>query len=159
MPLCSLEELAAYRHTKKRLLGLDVGDKTIGISISDVNWQIASPLTLIRRTKFSADLKELQELIHSHGVIGLIIGLPMSMSGRDSEQTKKVRQFVSQLEVALGDISLCLWDERLSTMAVTRTLLEADMSRNKRSKVVDKLAATYILQGVIDMIARQRSVF
>jgi putative Holliday junction resolvase len=152
MPIYTLQELAAHRHLKQRLLGFDVGDKTIGISISDINWQIASPLEVVKRTHLSADLKALKEIILVHNIGGIIIGLPISMSGRDSEQTQKVRKFVDQLAAAF-DLPLCLWDERLSTMAVTRTLLDADLSRKKRSKVVDKLAATYILQGALDSLS------
>ena len=130
-----------------RLLGLDVGTKTIGTALCDAGWSIASPAELIRRTKFAADKAALERLIAAQQVRGLVIGLPLNLDGSDSPRTQSVRAFARNLE-ALGPI--LLWDERWSTQAVTRTLLAADASRARRAELVDKMAAAYILQGAID---------
>ena len=134
-----------------RLLGLDVGTKTIGTALCDSGWTIASPATLIHRKKFAADKAKLEKLIASESVKGVIIGLPLNLDGTDSPRTQSVRAFARNLE-PLG-LPILLWDERWSTQAVTRTLIDADTSRARRAELVDKMAAAYILQGVIDALA------
>ena len=134
-----------------RLLGLDVGTRTIGTALCDADWTIASPAGLIRRTKFSADLAALRMLAAAQKAAGLVIGLPLSMDGGDSPRTQSVRAFARNLEVL--ELPILLWDERWSTQAVTRTLIDADASRARRAELVDKMAAAYILQGAIDALA------
>ena len=133
-----------------RLLGLDVGTKTIGTALCDAGWTIASSATLIRRGKFAKDLKDLQALIAAEQVAGIVVGLPLNLDGSDSPRTQSVRAFARNL-LALG-LPLLLWDERWSTQAVTRTLIDADASRARRAARVDKMAAAYILQGAIDAL-------
>jgi putative holliday junction resolvase len=133
-----------------RLLGLDVGTKTIGAALCDAGWTIASPATLIRRVKFAADKAVLARLIETESVKGIVIGLPLNLDGSDSPRTQSVRAFARNLE-PLG-LPILLWDERWSTQAVTRTLLDADASRARRAELVDKMAAAYILQGAIDAL-------
>jgi putative Holliday junction resolvase len=134
-----------------RLLGLDVGTKTIGTALCDAGWTIATPAELIRRTKFGKDLAALQALAKAQAVTGLIVGLPLNLDGTDSPRTQSVRAFARNLEAPLG-LPILLWDERWSTQAVTRTLIEADASRARRAELVDKMAAAYILQGAIDAL-------
>ncbi|MES2290533.1 MAG: Holliday junction resolvase RuvX [Pseudomonadota bacterium] len=134
-----------------RLLGLDVGTKTIGTALCDAMWTIASPAELVRRTKFSIDKASLVSLASRQSVRGIVIGLPLNLDGSDSPRTQSTRAFARNLL----DLSLpmLLWDERWSTAAVTRTLIDADASRARRADLVDKLAASYILQGAIDRLA------
>lgn len=137
--------------TGGRLAGLDVGTKTIGVALCDAGWTIASAAETIRRTKFSVDRALLSKLIAAQQVKGLVIGLPLNLDGSDSPRTQSVRAFARNL--APLSLPILLWDERWSTQAVTRTLLEADTSRARRADLVDKLAAAYILQGAIDALA------
>ena len=134
-----------------RLIGLDVGTKTIGTALCDAMWTIASPAALIRRTKFSADKAALEALIAAQAVRGIVIGLPLNLDASDSPRTQSTRAFARNMDV-LG-FPILLWDERWSTAAVTRTLIDADASRARRADLVDKLAASYILQGAIDRLA------
>ncbi|MDB5690021.1 MAG: hypothetical protein JWL91_1897 [Sphingomonas bacterium] len=134
-----------------RLAGLDVGTKTIGIAYCDSRWTIASPAETIRRTKFTADLASLRALVAAQAIVGIVVGLPLNLDGSDSPRTQSVRAFARNL-VPL-DLPVLLWDERWSTAAVTRTLIAADASRARRAELVDKLAASYILQGAIDALA------
>lgn len=131
-----------------RLIGLDVGTKTIGTALCDAQWTIATPAELIRRTKFAKDLEALKALIAAQQVRGIVIGLPLNLDGSDSPRTQSVRAFARNVE-PLG-LPILLWDERWSTQAVTRTLIDADASRARRAELVDKMAAAYILQGAID---------
>lgn len=131
-----------------RLLGLDVGTRTIGTALCDAGWSIASPAELIKRTKFSVDRAALERLIAGQAVRGLVIGLPLNLDGSDSPRTQSVRAFARNMDDA--GLPILLWDERWSTQAVTRTLLDADTSRARRAELVDKMAAAYILQGAID---------
>lgn len=135
-----------------RLLGLDLGTKTIGLALSDVGRRIASPLETIRRVKFTADAQALAGIAGRHGVGGLVIGLPLNMDGSEGPRAQSTRAFVRNLAPILP-LPVLLWDERLSTAAVTRTLLDADASRARRGELVDKLAAAYILQGCLDVLA------
>jgi putative Holliday junction resolvase len=133
-----------------RLVGLDVGTRTIGVAMCDAGWTIATPAELIRRGKFTADLDRLRTLAIAQQGKGLVIGLPLNLDGSDSPRTQSVRAFARNL-APLG-LPILLWDERWSTQAVTRTLLDADASRARRAELVDKMAAAYILQGAIDAL-------
>jgi len=137
----------------KRLLGLDVGTKTIGLALSDTRRVIATPLETIRRRRFREDMARLFTLIDIHDVGGLVIGLPLTLAGTDGPRTQSVRQFARNL-VALRDVPLALWDERLSTAAVTREMIAADLTRKRRGEIVDRVAAAYILQGCLDFLGR-----
>ena len=134
-----------------RLLGLDVGTKTIGTALCDREWTIATAAALIRRTKFARDLEALKAMIAAQDAVGIVIGLPLNLDGSDSPRTQSVRAFARNME-ALG-LPILLWDERWSTQAVTRTLIAADASRARRAELIDKMAAAYILQGAIDSLA------
>ena len=134
-----------------RLIGLDVGTRTIGVALCDSGWTIATAAALIRRTKFAADRDRLKQMIAAQGVAGMVIGLPLNLDGSESPRSQSVRAFARNL-VPLG-LPILLWDERWSTAAVTRTLIDADASRARRAELVDKLAAAYILQGAIDALA------
>lgn len=149
MAIIKLEELKNLKNGKCRILGLDLGEKTIGLGISDITWLISSPLEVIRRTTLQNDLKALQKIINEFSIVAFVIGLPINMNGSEGPQAKKARAFIDELLKEI-DIPVYFWDERLSTVAVTRTLLEADLSRKKRALIVDKMAATYILQGALD---------
>jgi putative Holliday junction resolvase len=142
----------------KRLLGLDLGDKTIGLAISDRGLKVASPLETIRRSKFTKDAEALAALCAARGVGGLVLGLPVNMDGSEGPRCQSVRQFAANLaELAGFTLPIAFWDERLSTAAVERVLIgEADMSRKRRGQVVDKMAAAYILQGALDALGRAR---
>ncbi|HTG37993.1 Holliday junction resolvase RuvX [Sphingomonas sp.] len=134
-----------------RLIGLDVGTRTIGTALCDAGWSFASTAPLIRRTKFTADKAALAELIAKQAVRGIVIGLPLNMDGTDSPRTQSTRAFARNL----ADLSLpiLLWDERWSTVAVERLMIEQDLSRAKRAERVDSLAAAHILQAAIDALA------
>lgn len=134
-----------------RLMGLDVGTRTIGVAYCDAGWTIATAAELIRRAKFSADLERLRGLVAAQAVKGLVLGLPLNLDGTDSPRTQSVRAFARNL--APLNLPILLWDERWSTQAVTRTLIDADASRARRADLVDKMAAAYILQGAIDALA------
>lgn len=136
-----------------RLLGLDLGTKTIGLALSDVERQIATPLETIKRVKFGLDAAQLLKIAAAHRVAGLVIGLPLNMDGSEGPRVQSTRAFVRNL-VPLTPLPIAFWDERMSTLAVTRTLLFADASRAKRAAVVDKMAAAYILQGALDRLMR-----
>ncbi len=138
-----------------RLLGLDLGSKTIGLALSDPAFMVASPIDTIRRTKFGKDAAELDRLIADRGVGGLVLGLPINMDGSEGPRCQSTRQFATNLIQRGMEQPIVFWDERLSTAAVERVLIdEADMSRRKRADVVDKMAAAYILQGALDRLRR-----
>jgi putative Holliday junction resolvase len=134
-----------------RLAGLDVGTKTIGLAACDAEWSFAGPAETIRRTKFTNDLNRLREFIQTQSIKGVVVGLPLNMDGTDSPRTQSVRAFARNL-MALG-LPILLWDERWSTQAVERAMIEADVSRARRAEKVDALAAAHILQGAIDALA------
>jgi len=148
--------LRAALPRNQRLLGLDVGEKTIGLALSDASLSVASPITTIRRTKFTADATLLLKLAGERGVGGLIIGLPLNMDGSEGPRCQSVRQFASNL-LKLKDLPVLFWDERLSTMAVEREMIAHDVTRAKRDKVVDQAAAAFILQGALDAIGKASS--
>lgn len=139
-----------------RLIGLDVGTKTIGTALCDAGWSFATPATLIRRSKFSADKAALIAQIHHEGAKGIVIGLPLNLDGSDSPRTQSTRAFARNLN-DLG-LPILLWDERWSTMAVERAMIDADISRAKRAERVDNAAAAYILQGAIDALTMGESI-
>jgi len=145
-------ELAALKSALKpgeRLLGLDLGEKTIGLALSDTRLTVATPLETLRRGKFTADAAAIKALMAKHGVGGLIVGLPLNMDGSDGPSAQSARAFARNFAAASA-WPIALWDERLSTAAVTRTLIDANASRRRRGQVVDKMAAAYILQGALD---------
>jgi putative Holliday junction resolvase len=134
-----------------RLGGLDVGTRTIGLATCDATWSFATPAETIRRTRFAADLAHLTAFIARHGLAGLVVGLPLNLDGSDSPRTQSVRAFARNL-APLG-LPILLWDERWSTVAVERTMIEADMSRARRAEKIDAHAAAHILQAAIDALA------
>ncbi|MGA0393002.1 MAG: Holliday junction resolvase RuvX [Rhodospirillales bacterium] len=148
----NLNGLKSALEANRRVLGLDVGSKTIGLALSDLTLMIASPLETIQRGKFSNDLGILKNIIEEHDVGALILGLPVSMDGTEGPRCQSTRQFAANVDNAI-DISIGYWDERLSTVAVERILVEdVDMTRKRRSEVIDKAAAAYILQGALDYL-------
>jgi len=149
----TLSELRDGLKRGQRLMGLDLGSKTIGLSLSDVTLTVASPLETIRRTKFSKDAERLLELTAQHEIGGFVVGLPVNMDGSEGPSAQSARAFVRNLQ-KLSPIPVAFWDERMSTVAVTRTLLEADASRARRAEVVDKMASAYILQGALERLRR-----
>jgi putative holliday junction resolvase len=142
------EFAAAVPHGK--LAGLDVGTKTIGVAICDAGWHFAGPIETIRRTKFTKGLEALREIVSREQIVGLVVGLPLNMDGSDSPRTQSVRAFARNL--AALELPILLWDERWSTQAVERAMIDADVSRAKRAEKVDALAAAHILQGAIDAL-------
>lgn len=152
MPVLELPELAETIGGEDRLLGLDLGSKTIGLALSDVMRSIATPYELIKRTKFTKDANRLKEIIDQEGVGGLVLGYPISMDGSEGPRCQSTRDFATNI-LDKWDIPILLWDERMSTNAVERFLIgEADMTRKRRAEVVDKAAAAYILQGALDAL-------
>ena len=152
MAIVEVSELKVALRPGECLLGLDLGEKTIGLAVSDGSLMIATPIETIRRTKFTADAARLDEIVAERGAGALVIGLPVNMDGSEGPRCQSVRQFAANL-LERADLPIAFWDERLSTAAVTRTLLDADMTRKRRAEVVDKMAAAYILQGALDHIA------
>jgi len=150
--LITLEELAAQLPSRARLLGVDFGAKRIGLALSDVERRIATPLTTIARAKFSKDAEALVAEINRFDVFALIVGLPLNLDGSQGPRVQATRAFLRNL-APICDRPAVFWDERLSTAAVTRTLIEQDASRAKRAAVVDRMAAAYILQGALDRLA------
>lgn len=147
------ETFATLLPPRGALMGLDLGTKTIGLAISDVERRFASPLRTIMRKKFRIDADDLIAQAEKQQVIGLVLGLPLNMDGSEGPRVQATRAFLRNL-AQLTPLPVLLWDERLSTAAVTRTLLEADASRKRRGELVDKMAAAYILQGALDRLAR-----
>lgn len=148
-PTIPLLDLAARLPGSARLIGLDLGTKTIGLALSDLGRRIASPLETIRRRKFMLDAADLLAICAKYEVAAMVIGLPLNMDGSEGPRAQATRTFVRTL-TPLTNLPIATWDERLSTTAVTRTLLEADASRARRAEVVDKMAASFILQGALD---------
>jgi putative pre-16S rRNA nuclease len=147
--------LRAALPRNQRLLGLDVGEKTIGLALSDPGLSVASPVSTIKRTKFTADANALLKLAAERGVGGLVIGLPLNMDGSEGPRCQSVRQFAANL-LKLKDLPILFWDERMSTMAVERAMIAHDVTRAKRDKVVDQAAAAFILQGALDALGRTK---
>ena len=135
-----------------RLLGADLGTKTIGLALSDVERRIATPLETIRRTKFTPDAGKLKAIVERFEVAGIVMGLPLNMDGTEGPRAQATRAFARNLGPILP-CPIAFWDERLSTFVVTRTLIDADASRSRRAELVDKMAAAYVLQGFLDYLA------
>lgn len=152
----SLEELAGRLRGRGRLMGLDLGTKTIGLALSDVERRLASPLDTIRREKFTPDARALLTRAEDFQIEALIFGLPLNMDGSEGPRAQATRAFMRNLR-KLTSLPFACWDERLSTAAVTRDLIANDVSRAKRAEVVDRMAASYILQGALDRMARIRA--
>jgi putative Holliday junction resolvase len=159
MAIRNPQALKALLTPGKRLIGLDLGEKTIGVAISDPGLTVASPIDTIRRTKFTEDVKQLVKLMTGREVGGIVIGLPINMDGTEGPRCQSVRHFGQNL-LGRADLlgmepEIAFWDERMSTVAIQRLLVsEADMSRGKRAQAVDKMAAAYILQGALDALAK-----
>lgn len=139
----------------RALVGLDLGEKTIGLAVSDRQLAVASPLSTIRRTKFTLDAEALLKIVAEREIGGIILGLPLNMDGSEGPRCQSTRAFARNL-ARLTDLPITFWDERLSTVAAERALLEADTSRKRRSEVIDHVAAGYILQGALDRIGHLR---
>jgi putative Holliday junction resolvase len=160
MAIHTPQALKAHLESGKRLLGLDLGEKTIGVAVSDPALTVASPIDTVRRTKFTEDVKQLAKMIQGREVGGIVIGLPINMDGTQGPRCQSVRHFAENL-VKRADLlglepEIAFWDERMSTVAVQRLLIdEADMTRGKRAQSVDKMAAAYILQGALDALNKK----
>jgi putative Holliday junction resolvase len=150
-----IEEFATRLEAGAPLIGIDAGTKTLGLALSDVTRTIASPLTVLKRTKFKADAAELLRIAGEHRIGGFVLGLPISLDGSEGPRAQATRAFARNLN-ALTALPILLWDERLSTVAAERALLEADASRKRRAQVVDKLAAAIILQGALDRMRKSQ---
>ena len=148
----SVEDLAERLPSKGRLIGLDLGAKTIGLALSDVERRLASPLRTLARAAFQKDADALVAIFAEFGIAAVVLGLPLDLEGRDGPRAQSTRAFARNLATRT-ELPIALWDERFSTAVVTRSLIEHDVSRAKRAKVVDKLAAAYILQGALDRLA------
>ena len=155
-PTLDLESFAATLSGLAPLIGLDVGTKTIGVALSDRTRTVATALETVRRKKFRDDAARLLEIISAEHIAGIVIGLPINLDGSEGPRSQSTRAFARNL-AAITDIPLFYWDERWSTAAVERTLIAADASRRRREEVIDKLAATYILQGALDRLANLAS--
>lgn len=150
-PALSSEDFVAALPRDGRLIGLDLGTKTIGLALSDIGRGIATPMDTIRRKKFTIDAEQLLGICGKQSVGGIVLGLPLNMDGSEGPRAQATRAFARNLSQKT-ELPITYWDERLSTAAVTRTLLEADSSRAKRADVVDKMAAAFILQGFLDRL-------
>lgn len=146
-----LEDLASKLQPQQRLLGFDLGTKTIGLALSDVNRSIATPMQTLKRAKFKDTARELNECVTEHNIGGFILGFPINMDGSEGPCAQATRAFAKNVSAAI-DVPIVLWDERLSTVAAERALLEADSSRKQRAAVIDKMAAAFILQGALDRL-------
>jgi len=152
-PLIEIEDLPERLAPEARLLGLDVGTKTIGMALSDVSRSIATPYHTLRRTKFTGDALEIAAAIEDNGVGAVVIGLPINLDGSEGPRAQSTRAFARNLASRI-EVPILLWDERFSTAAVERHLIEAGASRKRRAEVVDRMAAAYILQGALDRLSR-----
>ena len=151
MAICELSELKGLLAADARLMGLDLGTKTIGVAVSDLSRTIATARTTLRRTKLSRDIETLRALIAAEGIGGIVVGLPVNMDGSEGPRAQSARDTAANLAKALG-LPVALWDERWSTVAAERAMLDADLSRRKRARKVDQVAAAYILQGALDRL-------
>jgi putative Holliday junction resolvase len=149
LTLENIQEFSEHLPPAARLIGIDAGTKTLGLALSDLTRTIASPLMVLKRSKFTKDAARLLEIAAEHHIAGFVLGLPTNLDGTSGPREQATRAFAKNLN-ALSDLPILLWDERLSTVAAERTLLEADASRKRRAEVVDKVAATIILQGALD---------
>ncbi len=155
MPIRNPAELAHDVQKGQRLLGFDVGEKTIGLALSDTTLTVATPLETLKRGRFADAAAALEKIVAKHGVGGFVVGLPKNMDGSEGPRAQATRAFAANLVKAI-DLPTVFWDERLSTAAVTRSMLEADLSRSRRAELVDKAAAAYILQGLLEHLRTMR---
>lgn len=151
----TIEEFAAALPPSGAVAGLDLGDKTIGVALSDLRRMVATPVSVIRREKFTVDAAALLALLTSRGATAILLGLPRNMDGSEGPRAQSTRAFARNL-ARLTPLPIGFWDERLSTVAAERALLEADTSRKRRKEVIDQVAAGYILQGALDRLAHMR---
>lgn len=147
-----IEDFAVALPKMQALIGLDLGEKTIGVAVTDSFLSVATPLETVRRKKFGVDAARLAEIMTNRGIGGLILGLPYNMDGSEGPRCQSTRAFARNLSRLHPDLPIGYWDERLSTVAAERALLEADTSRKRRAEVIDHVAASYILQGVLDRL-------
>ena len=150
-PTIAIEDLPPHLGRDARLLGLDVGTKTIGMALSDVTRSVATPFDTIHRTKFTVDAKTIREVVEKNQVGALVIGFPLNLDGSEGPRAQSTRAFARNLAAHVM-VPMVFWDERLSTAAVERHLIEADASRKRRAEVIDRMAAAYILQGALDRL-------
>jgi putative Holliday junction resolvase len=153
MPVLPLTEAAALLPARGALIGLDLGTKTVGVAVSDPDRRIAAPVETIARKRFASDAERILALAAERRVVGCVLGLPINMDGTEGPRAQATRAFARNL-AKLTELPIALWDERLSTAAVERALIAADLSRAKRKAVIDQHAATYILQGALDRLAK-----
>jgi putative Holliday junction resolvase len=151
--ITAIEDLPPLLAREARLLGLDVGTKTIGLALSDVTRSVATPYDTIRRGKFTADANTIREVVEKNQVGALVIGLPLNLDGSEGPRAQSTRAFARNLAPHV-EVPMVFWDERLSTAAVERHLIEGDASRKRRAEVVDRMAAAYILQGALERLRR-----
>lgn len=152
----TIEDLAGALPRAGALIGLDLGEKTIGVAVSDGMRSVATPLETVKRRKFGLDAARLLEIIEGRAMVGIILGLPRNMDGSEGPRCQSTRSFARNLS-ALTPLPISFWDERLSTVAAERALLEADTTRKRRAEVIDHIAASYILQGVLDRLHHLKS--
>ena len=152
MICASVDEFLTLLPANRAVAGLDLGTVTIGVALSDLRRQVATPVEVIRREKFTLDAARLLALLEVRGAMGIVLGLPLNMDGSSGPRVQSTQAFARNLE-KLTPLPICYWDERLSTVAATRALLEADTSRKRRKEVIDQVAAGYILQGALDRMA------
>lgn len=152
-PLVAIEDLPQRLAPGQRLLGLDLGTKTVGMALSDVTRSVATPYRTLQRTKFTNDALAIAAAIAEHGVGALVIGLPFNLDGSEGPRAQSTRAFARNLAARIA-VPMVLWDERMSTQAVERHLIEAGASRKRRAEVIDRMAAAYILQGALDRLKR-----
>ncbi len=160
MPICNLCDLESFLRPGQCLLGLDPGSVILGVAVSDPGLRLASPLVVLPRTKFTQDAAALVKIMAERQIGGLVIGLPKNMDGTEGPAAQSARTFASNLlrkvQLPVPDMPIVMWDERMSTAAVTRFMIQDDMSRKRRLETVDKAAAAYILQGALDAIQAQK---
>lgn len=149
----AVEDLPPLLQREARLLGIDLGTKTIGLALSDVTRAVATPLRTIKRGKFTIDAKKIAEIVEKNQVGALVIGLPLNLDGTEGPRAQSTRAFARNLSQHVA-VPIAFWDERLSTAAVERHLIEADASRKRRAEVIDRMAAAYILQGALERLRR-----
>lgn len=152
MICATIEDFVTALPPNRAIAGLDLGTTTIGVALSDLRRQVATPIEVIRREKFTLDATRLLALLDARGAGGIVLGLPLNMDGSSGPRVQSTQAFARNLE-KLTALPICFWDERLSTVAAERALLEADTSRKRRKEVIDQVAAGYILQGALDRMA------
>lgn len=157
-PFLDIGAFGTHLPPKGRLMGLDLGSKTIGLALSDIERKIATPLRTLKRTMFKTDAAELLALFSEFEIVGAVLGLPLDLEGRDTPRSQSTRAFGRNLSTQL-QLPIGFWDERFSTAAVTRSLIENDVSRARRAQVIDRMAAAYILQGALDRLTLGQKKF